>query len=58
MTAYEGVLSCYVFAMKTFNSSFAEVDGMELETLSDLISVYEKISDAPTKKTAFIDDIL
>ena len=51
-------MSCYVFAMKTFNSSFAEVDGMELETLSDLISVYEKISDAPTKKTAFIDDIL
>lgn len=31
--------------MKTFNSSFAEIDNMELGTLLDLINVYEKIND-------------
>ena len=41
---YESVLSCYLFAMKTFNSSYAEIDDMELETLLDLIFVYDKIN--------------
>lgn len=36
--------------MKTFNSSYAEVDAMELETLLDLISVYDKINDTDTGK--------
>lgn len=46
LNAYEGVLSCYLFAMKEFNSSYSEIDEMELETLLDLISVYDKINDA------------
>lgn len=46
MTAYEGVLSCYLFAMKAFNSSFAEIDAMDLDVLLDLISVQEKLSDS------------
>jgi len=36
--------------METFNSSFAAIDNMELATLLDLISVYEKITDAATGK--------
>lgn len=39
-----------MFAMKTFNSSYAEVDNMELETLLDLISVYDKINDTSADK--------
>ena len=38
-----------MFAMQTFNSSYAEVDAMELEILLDLISVYEKINDTGNK---------
>ena len=52
LNAYEGVLSCYLFAMKEFNSSYSEIDEMELETLLNLISVYNKINDdtKPEKK--------
>ena len=50
LNAYEGVLSCYLFAMKEFNSSYSEIDEMDLETLLDFISVYEKINDAETGK--------
>ena len=50
LTAYEGVLSCYLFAMREFNSSYAEVDNMDLETLLDLICVYDKINDTETSK--------
>lgn len=39
-----------MFAMKTFNSSYTEIDDMELETLLDLINVYDKINDAPKTK--------
>lgn len=42
MTAYEGVLSCYLSAMEAFNSSFAEIDNMDLELLLDLIRVSNK----------------
>ena len=31
--------------MKEFNSSYSEIDEMELETLLDFISVYDKIND-------------
>ena len=34
-----------MFAIKTFNSSYSEIDNMELETLLDLICVYDKIND-------------
>ena len=50
MTVYEGVLSCYLFAMREFNSSFAEIDNLDLETLLDLISVYDKINDTTSNK--------
>ena len=56
MTAHEGVLSCLMSAAKILNSSFAEVDDMDLVTLAELLSVYDKMSDAG--KRAFIDDIL
>lgn len=39
-----------MFAIKTFNSSYAEIDNMELEILLDLISVYDKINDTPNEK--------
>jgi len=35
--------------MSTFNSSYAVVDNMELETLLALLSVYDKINDSPDK---------
>ena len=57
MTAYEGVLSFYIFAMKTFKSSFAEVDTMNLDLLLDLINVEEKITDG-VKNKVFIDDLI
>lgn len=43
--------------MKTFNSSFAVIDDMDLMTLADLISVYEKINADADDKQVFIDDI-
>lgn len=61
MTAYEGVMSCYLFGMKTFNSSFSEIEEMELDLLLDLINVNEKITDdvkSNKNKKVFIDDIL
>lgn len=59
MTAYEGVLSCYLFAMETFNSSLAEIDAMDLELLLDLISVHSKLTERVDKKSrqAYIDEI-
>lgn len=39
-----------MFAMRTFNSSYADVDKMELDILLDFIGVYEKINDAPADK--------
>jgi len=44
--------------MKTFNSSFAVIDDMDLLTLADLIAVYEKINADADNKQVFIDDIL
>lgn len=58
MTPYEGVLSCYLLAIKILKSSFNEVDNMELDTLLDLINVYDKINSAESKREVFIDDIL
>ena len=57
MTAYEGVLNFYIFAMKTFKSSFAEVDEMNLDLLLDLINVEEKITNG-VKNKVFIDDLI
>lgn len=51
-------MSCFLFAIKTLNSSFAEVDSLELETLAELISVYDKINGDAKKTTAYIDDVL
>ena len=50
LTIVEGVLSCYLFAMKNFNSSFAEIDNMDLDLLLDFINVYDKINDTDTNK--------
>lgn len=50
-----------MFAIKTLNSSFAEIDAMDLSTLTDLIRVYEKISvesKDEKDKITYIDDIL
>lgn len=63
MTAYEGVLSCYLFAMETFNSSLSEIDAMDLGLLLDLINVHCKITDSASSKSgrkqrAYIDEIL
>lgn len=52
------MLSCFLFAIKTLNSSFAEVDALELDTLADLISVYDKICGDAKDPTAYIDDVL
>lgn len=51
-------MSCYLFAMKTFNSSFAEVEAMDVETLAELISVYDKLNSDPKGKAVYIDDVL
>ena len=40
-----------MFAMKEFNSSYSEILDMELETLLDLICVYDKINDADSGKS-------
>lgn len=37
--------------MKEFNSSYSEVDEMELETLLDFMGVYEKINDTEKSKS-------
>ena len=58
MTPYEGVLSCYLLTIKILKSSFNEVDNMELDTLLDLINVYEKINSAESEREVFIDDVL
>lgn len=58
MTPYEGVLSCYLLAIKILKSSFYEVDEMELDILLDLINVYEKVNSAESEREVFIDDIL
>ncbi len=54
---YEGVLSCCLFAMKTFNSSFAEVLKIPLKLFLDLVSVYEKTNEVenlkPQKKVKY-----
>lgn len=57
MTAYEGVLNCYLIAAKILNSSFFEIDAMELETLLELLNVYNKVNDGYDRQV-FIDDIL
>lgn len=44
-------------AMKICNSSFFEIDRMELGVLLDLIRVYEKINGKEEPKV-YIDDIL
>lgn len=58
MTPYEGVLSCYLLAIKILKSSFNEVDNMELDILLELISVYDKINSAESRREVFIEDIL
>lgn len=50
MSESESVLSCYLFAMKTFNSSFAEIDDMDLGLFLDLLNVYDKVNDAEKEK--------
>lgn len=50
-------MNCYLFAMKNFNSSFFEIDAMNLDLLLDLINAEEKITD-DTNKKIYIDEIL
>jgi len=57
LTAYEGVLNCYLIAAKILNSSFFEIDAMELETLLELLNVYNKVNGGYDRQV-FIDDIL
>ena len=56
MTPYEGVLSCYLLAVKILRSSYVDVDNMLLDELFDFINVYKKINS--DHKEVFIDDIL
>lgn len=46
-----------MLAIKILKSSFAEIDGMELDTLLDVLNVYDKIN-GEDEKQVFIDDIL
>ena len=58
MTPYEGVLSCYLLAIKILKSSFNEVDNMGLDILLELLNVYDKINSAESEREVFIDDVL
>ena len=46
-------------ACKILNSSFHEVDGMEIDTLLDLLDVWEKVNGTGGKveKDVYIDEI-
>lgn len=55
----ESVLSCCLFAMKTFNNSFADTMKMDLSLFLELISVYQKVNSVPDEKEIVsIKDIL
>ena len=55
----ESVLSCCLFAMKTFNNSFADTMGMELALFIALIKVYQKVNGVPDEnKIVSIKDVL
>lgn len=55
----ESVLSCCLFAMKTFNNSFADTMKMDLAIFIELISVYQKVNGAhEEKKIVSIKDVL
>ena len=55
----ESVLSCCLFAMKTFNNSFVDTMKMDLSLFLELISVYQKVNSVPDEKEIVsIKDIL
>lgn len=59
MTPYESVLSWILAACKILHSSFNEIDAMPVETLADLLEVWEKMNGVAGKpdKDVYIDEI-